>query len=289
MAGALSSGAMRESDYLPLIDLALFEDLGRLGDVTSKAVMPNERRTARLWSKDQGVLAGEEVFAAVFKRVDPRVSVEFGVHDGVELSRGVEVAAVTGRAQSILSAERTAIDFIGLLSGIATKSRRYASLAASAGKAVILDTRKTVPGYRALSKYAVAVGGGKNHRRGLYDMVLIKDNHVDNAGSVAAAVECVRRMWRNRFTVEVECRNMDEVREAVKAGADVIMLDNMPADLCREAVGIIGGKARTEASGNMTEERIPEYSAAGVDYISVGALTHSVTNFDFSLKLDRGA
>jgi nicotinate-nucleotide pyrophosphorylase (carboxylating) len=280
---------MRESDYLPLIDLALAEDLGSLGDVTSKAITPEEPRTACLWSKDEGVLAGETVFTAVFKRVDPRVSVEFRVHDGDSLTQGVKVAEVRGRALSILSAERTAVDFIGLLSGIATKSRRFASLAAASGRAVILDTRKTIPGLRALSKHAVAVGGSRNHRQGLHDMVLVKDNHIDSAGSVTAAVESVRRMWRERFTIEVECRTLAEVEEAVRVGADIVMLDNMSADECRRAVGLAGGKAKTEASGNMTEDKIGEYSAAGVDYISVGALTHTVASFDFSLKLERGA
>jgi nicotinate-nucleotide pyrophosphorylase (carboxylating) len=280
---------MREGDFLPLIDLALREDLGNLGDVTSKAVTPDQDRTACLWSKGEGVLAGETVFAAVFTRVDPRVKTEFHLHDGGKLSKGDKIATVTGRALSILSAERTAIDFIGLLSGIATKSRRFASLAASSGKAVILDTRKTIPGLRALSKYAVSVGGCRNHRQGLFDMVLIKDNHVDSAGSVTAAIESARKMWRARFPIEVECRNLTEVSEALQAGADILMLDNMSAEDCAKAVGLVGGKAKTEASGNMTEEKIREYSAAGVDFISVGALTHTVESFDFSLKIEGGA
>jgi nicotinate-nucleotide pyrophosphorylase (carboxylating) len=278
---------MRESDFLPLIDLALLEDLGSLGDVTSKAITPDKPLTACLWSKDSGVLAGEEVFSAVFKRVDPRVSVEFHIHDGAELSKGDRVATVRGRMQSLLSAERTAIDFIAFMSGIATKSRRFASAAAASGKAVILDTRKTIPGLRALSKYAVSIGGCTNHRQGLYDMVLIKDNHIDSAGSVTAAIESARRMWRNRFTMETECRSLAEVKEALTAGADIVMLDNMSPAQCAEAVAAVNGRAKTEASGNMTLERIKEYAATGVDYISVGELTHTVAAFDFSLKAEK--
>ena len=279
---------MRESDFLPLIDLALLEDLGNLGDVTSKAITPDEQRTACLWSKDEGVLAGEAVFAAVFKRVDPRVTVEFHFHDGAALAEGDTVATVRGRAQSLFSAERTAINYIGLLSGIATKSRRFASIASAHGKAVILDTRKTIPGLRALSKYAVTVGGSRNHRQGLYDMVLVKDNHIDSAGSITAAIQSVRRMWHGRFAIEVECRTLAEVEEAVKAGADIVMLDNMGAAECAKSVGLVAGKAKTEASGNMAEEKIREYAEAGVDFISVGALTHTVACFDFSLKVERG-
>ncbi len=278
---------MRESDYQALIELAIAEDLGTEGDVTSLAVVPDGERTAVLWSKDRGVLAGEEVFAAVFKRVDPGVAVTFHVHDGACLANTDRVAEVRGPARSLLSAERIALNFISYLSGIATEARALADLAASSGKAVILDTRKTLPGWRALAKYAARIGGARNHRMGLYDMVLVKDNHVDAAGSVTEAVRRVRGRWGRRFTVEVEARTLAEARDTVAAGADIVMLDNMDDATMREAVALVAGRAKVEASGNMSRDRIPGASAAGVDFISVGALTHSVKAFDFSLKIGR--
>jgi nicotinate-nucleotide pyrophosphorylase (carboxylating) len=271
--------AMQERDYAPLIELAIAEDLGSDGDVTSQAVVPDGERTAVLWSKDAGVLAGGEVFTAVFRRIDPGVRVEFLRHDGERLARGDRVAEVRGRALSLLGGERIALNFLSHLSGIATEARSLCDLASSSGRAAILDTRKTLPGWRALAKYAARVGGARNHRMGLYDMVLVKDNHIDAAGSVAEAVSRVRARWGTRFTIEVEARTLEEVKAAVAAGADVVMLDNMDVPLLREAVA--------EASGNMDRERIPAVSATGVDFISVGGLTHSVKAFDFSLKVER--
>jgi len=276
---------MREGDYLPLLQIALREDLGDSGDVTSQAVAPDGERAATLWSKDTGVLAGEEVFAAVFRAIDTDVRVRFALHDGAFLEKGQRVAEVTGRAVSVLSGERTSLNFISFLSGIATATRSLVMQARATGNAVILDTRKTLPGWRALSKYAVTVGGGRNHRQGLYDMVLIKDNHIDSAGSIAEAVRRVRARWGTRFVVEVECRSAAEVSDALAAGVDIIMLDNMEAEEIRREVQRIAGRAKVEASGTMTPERIPAVSAAGVDFISVGAITHSVRSFDFSLKI----
>jgi nicotinate-nucleotide pyrophosphorylase (carboxylating) len=278
---------MQESDYRPLIELAIAEDLAGEGDVTSQAIVPDGERMAVLLSKDQGVLAGEDVFSAVFRRIDQAVEVTFLLHDGARLAKGDRVAEVRGRALSLLSGERIALNFICHLSGIASEARALSDLAASAGRAAILDTRKTLPGWRALAKYAARVGGARNHRIGLYDMVLVKDNHVDAAGSVAEAVSRVRARWGARFTVEVEARTLSEVREAVEAGADIVMLDNMALPLMRDAVALINGRAKVEASGNMTRERIPGVSATGVDFISVGGLTHSVKAFDFSLKIGR--
>jgi len=275
---------MRAGDYIPLIELALREDLGELGDVTSQAVVPDGESTAVLWSKDTGILAGEEVFDAVFRSVDPGVEVRFDQHDGSRLANGARVAEVRGKAMSLLSAERTAINFIAFLSGIATATSAAVELARQSGHAVILDTRKTLPGWRALSKYAVTVGGGKNHRMGLFDMVLIKDNHVDTAGSVTEAVARVRARWGDRFPIEVECRSTAEVEEALAAGVKMILLDNMPPSRMREEVTRVAGQATVEASGNMSRQTIPAASAAGVDFISVGSLTHSVRSFDFSLK-----
>ena len=277
---------MRESDYMPLIELALREDLGEPGDVTSQAVVPDATGSATLWSKQGGVLAGEEVFAAVFHKIDPSVEVSFAAHDGARIAERERIASLRGRALSLLSGERIALNFISFLSGIATMTRDLVESAAAGGRALVLDTRKTLPGYRALSKYAVAAGGGKNHRQGLYDMVLIKDNHVDSAGSISAAVERVRARWGTRFSVEVECRDQKEVEEALRAGADLIMLDNMELDRMRDAVRMVEGRVKVEASGNMTKERIGPVSATGVDYISVGMLTHSVRAHDFSLKMN---
>jgi nicotinate-nucleotide pyrophosphorylase (carboxylating) len=276
---------MRESDYLPILQLALREDLGDQGDVTSQAVAPDGRSEATLWSKDSGVLAGEEVFAAAFRAIDPETSVAFSLHDGAVLEKGQRVARVSGKTVSVLSGERTALNFISFLSGIATATRAVSDLARASGHAVILDTRKTLPGWRALSKYAVTVGGGRNHRLGLFDMVLIKDNHVDSAGSIAEAVRRVRARWGTRFSVEVECRSAAEVNDALAAGVEMIMLDNMQPEEIRAEVQKIAGRAKVEASGTMTPARIPEVSAAGVDFISVGAITHSVRSFDFSLKI----
>ena len=276
---------MLESDYLPILQLALREDLGDQGDVTSLAVAPDGRSEAVLWSKDTGILAGAEVFTAVFRAIDPKTTVDFSLHDGALLEKGQRVAKVSGKTVSVLSGERTALNFISFLSGIATATREAAERARSSGHAVILDTRKTLPGWRALSKYAVTVGGGQNHRIGLFDMVLIKDNHVDSAGSIAEAVRRARARWGTRFSIEVECRTSAEVNDALTAGVDMIMLDNMQAEQIRAEVQRIAGRAKVEASGNMTLERIPDVSAAGVDFISVGAITHSVRSFDFSLKI----
>jgi nicotinate-nucleotide pyrophosphorylase (carboxylating) len=278
---------MRESDYLPLLQLALSEDLGELGDVTSQAVTPEEERSATLWSKDTGILAGEEVFTAVFRAIDAGTRVEFTLHDGAPLMPGQRVAEVRGEALAVLSGERTGLNFISFLSGIATATHSFVESARATGHAVILDTRKTLPGWRALSKYAVTVGGGRNHRQGLYDMVLIKDNHVDSAGSVEEAVRLVRQKWGKRFRVEVECRTPAEVTAALSAGVDMIMLDNMDAEAIGREVKRIAGRVKVEASGTMTPEQVPAVSAAGVDFISVGAITHSVKSFDFSLKLGR--
>jgi len=267
-----------------LLTLALQEDLGEIGDVTSRAIFSQESGRARLVSKDNGVLAGQPYFRRVFSRIDPDVVVRFSKNDGDTLSVGDEVAVLSGRVVSLLEGERTAINFLSFLSGIATESRRYAE-AASSGRATILDTRKTLPGYRTLSKYAVALGGAGNHRMGLYDMVMIKDNHIDAAGSITAAVQRIRDAWSTRFRVEVETRSLDEVAEALDAGADIIMLDNMDEATCGRAVEMGAGRAMFEASGNMNLTRVESYSKVGLDYISVGALTHSVTAFDFSMRM----
>lgn len=275
---------MQETDYQSLIDLALAEDLGETGDVTSAALFTDEGLETRLISKDTGVLAGSELFIAVFTTIDPQTAVTFHRDEGARLEPGAHVADLHGKATSILSGERVSLNFLGFLSGIATAAAEYADEAAKGGHAVILDTRKTLPGFRTLSKYATAVGGAKNHRMGLHDMVLLKDNHIDRAGSIATAVERARAKWGATYRIEVECRTLEEVREAKEQGVDMIMLDNMSTDAMREAVQLCAGEPMLEASGNMRLERIREVAATGVDAISVGGLTHSVRSFDFSLQ-----
>lgn len=274
---------MQRSDYDHLIRSALAEDLADVGDVTSSALFGDERLVARLSCKARGVLAGAEIFATVFESVDEQTRVDFRKADGDALSPGDHVATIEGRASAVLSAERVALNFLSFLSGIATSTREYVDEAARGGRAKILDTRKTLPGYRVLSKYAVSIGGGTNHRMGLYDMVMLKDNHIDRAGSITRAVSAVRERWGTRYRIEVECRTLDDVAEARELEVDVIMLDNMSIEETRRAVALCAGSPELEASGNMNLSRVREVSAAGVDFISVGMLTHSVTGLDFSL------
>jgi nicotinate-nucleotide pyrophosphorylase (carboxylating) len=274
---------MKQTSFEVLLDLAIKEDLAETGDVTSRAIFEDDLVLARLHSKDTGILAGTDYFCRVFQRIDPSTKVEFLFSDGDSLRPGDIVAELRGKTLSILTAERIALNFIGYLSGIATVTHEFSSL--QRGKTRILDTRKTLPGYRELAKYAVSVGGGTNHRMGLYDMVMIKDNHIDAAGSIQRAVSLVREKWGTEFRIEVECRTADEVREALKAGADIIMLDNMDPETAATCLKLGDGKAAFEASGDMSLEKIAPYMEIGLDYISVGKLTHSVKNFDFSLKI----
>jgi nicotinate-nucleotide pyrophosphorylase (carboxylating) len=266
--------------------MALDEDLGAEGDVTSIAIFADERRRCSLVSKDTGVLAGSAVFARVFALVDPASRVAFLLDDGASLAPGQAVARIEGRATGVLSAERVALNFVSFLSGIATQAREFVE--AAGGRVTILDTRKTLPGFRDLSKYAVRVGGARNHRSGLHDMVLIKDNHIDMAGSIELAVARVRHRWGRRFRVEVECRSEEEVRQAVDAGADIVMLDNMAREEMERSLRLRRGAVQFEISGNMTLERVRDLSGLGADSISVGSLTHSVRRFDFSLVTDGG-
>ena len=274
---------MEETSFEVLLELAIKEDLSDEGDVTSRAIFSDEKCIARLHSKDSGILAGREYFVRVFHRIDPATEVEFFFQDGDRLEPGDILAEVRGKTLSILTAERIALNFLGYLSGIATVTKRFARL--QRGETRILDTRKTLPGYRALAKYAVSAGGGTNHRMGLYDMVMIKDNHIDAAGSIQQAVARVREKWGSRFRIEVECRNAAEVDEALEAGVDIIMLDNMDSEKAAECRKQKKGNTAFEASGDMSLEKIGAYMEIGLDYISVGKLTHSVQNFDFSLKI----
>jgi nicotinate-nucleotide pyrophosphorylase (carboxylating) len=284
-----------------IVERALAEDVGS-GDVTSQWILPPEMRVhGHLLAKAQGVLAGLEVGRQVFQQVDGRIAFRACMKDGHALSKGDIVATVEGPAASILTAERTALNFLQRMSGIATLTRRYVEAVAGT-RAVILDTRKTAPGLRLLDKWAVRLGGGQNHRLGLYDMVLIKDNHIAAAGGITQAVERVRR--RNRpglcpepcpeqgrravegLAVEVEVKSLAELEEALALSVDRIMLDNMDLDEMRRAVEMTAGRVPLEASGNVTLENVAAIAATGVDYISVGALTHSVKALDISLEVE---
>jgi nicotinate-nucleotide pyrophosphorylase (carboxylating) len=277
---------MKKNDYHGLIARALAEDLGSRGDVTSAALFPQkERAVFVLLSKDEGVLCGLGPFAHVFEILDRKAEVEAYFKDGDALKRGDIVARVRANLRAVLAGERTALNLLSQLSGVATKTSRF--VAATQGRPAILDTRKTIPGLRRLQKYAVACGGGGNHRMGLHDMILIKDNHVDAAGSIARAVELARAKWGKRFPIEVETRNLREVEEALAANIDRIMLDNMDDATMRRAVELVGGRVETEASGNMSLERLPALKDVGVDFVSVGELTHTVMAFDFSLKREK--
>ena len=278
---------MNWADYSELVASALREDLGEAGDVTTLAIFDDQQGAAELVSKDEGVLAGSELVREVYRRLDPGLRVQFICAEGERFVRGDRIARLEGTVTALLAGERVAINFLSFLSGIAGATRRYVDAVASAGAPVpqILDTRKTLPGYRALSKYAVTIGGGANHRAGLYDMVLIKDNHIDFAGSIGRAVQRVRDRWGNRFRIEVECRTLDEVRGALAAGADLIMLDNMEIETIAAACELVRGGAQIEVSGNIDLERVAQRWPPGVDFISIGRITHSVTATDFSLKM----
>jgi quinolinate synthase len=268
----------------PVIDLAIREDIG-LGDATSEAVLPaGQRLLGQIVSKAAGVIAGLPVVEAVFRAVDPAVRFVALVAEGQEVVPGEPVAEVRGKARSLLSAERTALNFLQRMSGIATLTRRYVD-AVSATEAAILDTRKTAPGLRLLDKYAVRMGGGQNHRAGLYDMILIKDNHVEAAGGILPAIQRARSAYPD-LPIEVEVKSLEELREALSAepALDRIMLDNMDLKTMRQAVALAAGRVPLEASGGVTLETVAEIAGTGVDCISVGALTHSVRALDLSLE-----
>ncbi len=263
---------------------ALAEDVGA-GDITTEAVVDSGTPCrAEIVAKAEGVVAGLVVAEATFRAVDPEVSFEHAVSDGGEVSPGTVVARVAGEAASILTAERTALNFLQRMSGIATLTARYVKAVAGTG-ARILDTRKTAPGLRALDKYAVAAGGGTNHRMGLFDAVLIKDNHIRAAGGIAEAIDRAREAAGGSAEVEVEAQSLAQVEEAVAVGVDVIMLDNMGAEEIRAAVKLVGERARTEVSGGVSLDTVRELAECGVDYISVGALTHSAPALDLSLEM----
>ena len=253
-------------------------------DISTNAVMPKEQMgEVDLICKEDGVIAGLWVFERVFTLLDPNVTVSLFVKDGDEVKKGQKMGTVAGDIRVLLSGERTALNYLQRMSGIATYTRSVAKLL-EGSKTKLLDTRKTTPNMRIFEKYAVRVGGGYNHRYNLSDGVLLKDNHIGAAGSVRKAVEMAREYAPFVRKIEIETENLDMVREAVEAGADIIMLDNMSPEMMRDAVAYIDGRAKTECSGNVTKENVAQLAAVGVDYISSGALTHSAPILDISLK-----
>lgn len=274
--------------FFPAVDAeraiaqALAEDVGA-GDITSIATVPEGTPGRAVFqAKDTGVLCGIPVLQRVYAQVDPRVEVEALLDEGSPLTPGTRVAVVRGPARSLLTGERLSLNFLQHLSAIATRTAGFVKLLEGT-RTRIVDTRKTVPGLRALAKYAVRVGGGHNHRFGLYDGVLIKDNHIQAAGGIRPAVARAREVAPHMLRVEVETETLEQVQEALDAGADVVLLDNMDLDTRRQAVVLCRGRALTEASGGINEQTIRAIAETGVDLISVGALTHSVTALDISL------
>ena len=267
----------------PLILQALQEDITG-EDVTTNAILPEDcQGEAELLCKQDGIIAGLDVFARPFTLLDDKVWFEFFVKDGDEVHKGQKLAKVVGSMRAILSAERVGLNYLQRMSGIATYTHQVVALLEGTGMTLV-DTRKTTPNMRVFEKYAVTVGGGKNHRYNLSDGVLLKDNHISAAGGVAKAIAMAKAYAPFVRKIEVETETLDMVREAVEAGADIIMLDNMSHDMMKEAVALIDGRAETECSGNVTKENIAALADIGVDYISSGALTHSAPILDLSLK-----
>ena len=269
-----------------IIRRALAEDINYIDVTTDNLIDPGAEGSARLIAKDNGVLCGLSVFARVFELLDGTFRMQAFFKDGDTLKTGDLIASLSGRTAMLLKGERTALNLLQHMSGISTMTARYAALLEGTN-AVITDTRKTLPSLRSLQKYAVICGGGKNHRFNLSDAAMIKDNHIDACGGITPAVKTLRGRIGHTVKIEVETRNLVEVEEALKAGADIIMLDNMTNEEMREAVTLVNGRAPLEASGNVTAERLKEIAATGVDIISSGALTHSVKAFDISLKINK--
>ncbi len=273
---------MLPREIVACIERALEEDIGPGDATTNRIIAPEAVMSGHVIAKQSGVVAGLEVAWTVFLIVDERVSFNGRLADGAGVENRQTLAAVSGPARALLTAERTVLNFLGRMSGIATLTRHFVEAVAGT-RAVILDTRKTAPGLRAVDKLAVRLGGGQNHRLGLYDMILIKDNHIDQTGSLAEAVRRARDASRNDgLEIEVEARTLADVQAALELGVRRILLDNMTPQTMREAVNICAGRATLEASGNVTLDNVRQIAETGVDYISVGALTHSAKVFDVS-------
>lgn len=274
-------------DYKQFIDLWFAEDIGD-GDHTTLSCIPaTAMGTSQLIIKEDGVLAGVEVARAIFQAFDPELKMTVYIHDGAEVKKGDVVFSVTGKVQSLLQTERLMLNIMQRMSGIATVTRRYVK-ALEGTKTRVLDTRKTTPGLRMLEKEAVKIGGGTNHRIGLFDMILLKDNHVDFAGGITQAIDRARNYCKEKgknLKIEIEVRNFDELAQVLEhGGVDRIMLDNFTPENTRKAVEMIAGRYETESSGGITFDTLRQYAECGVDFISVGALTHSVKSLDMSFK-----
>jgi nicotinate-nucleotide pyrophosphorylase (carboxylating) len=281
---------LTEQAIFNFISSALAEDIGEGDHSTLGAVSPTKISKARLLIKDDGIIAGLEVAERIFQQVNPQVKITFFKEEGEPVQKGELAFIVEGPAQSILSAERLVLNCMQRMSGIATYTKHLCSLVEGTG-AQIMDTRKTTPNFRLMEKWAVAIGGGKNHRFALYDMIMLKDNHVDMAGGIRTAIENTRAylLKKNRsLKIEIETRSLEEVKQVLAVGGvDIIMLDNMSLEEMQAAVKLIDNKYKTEASGGITESTLRSVADCGVDYISVGALTHSVKSLDLSLKVEK--
>ena len=266
-----------------LIRMALQEDITS-EDVSTNAVMPTEvKGTVDLIAKEDGIIAGLDVYARVFQRLDEKTEIDFKCKDGDEVKKGELMATLTGDIRVLLSGERVALNYLQRMSGIATYTRQVAKLL-EGSKVTLLDTRKTTPNCRVFEKYAVRVGGGCNHRYNLSDGVLLKDNHIGAAGSITKAITMAKEYAPFVRKIEIEVETLEQVKEAVEAGADIIMLDNMTPEVMKQAVELIDGRAQTECSGNITKENIARIREIGVDFVSSGALTHSAPILDISMK-----
>ena len=280
---------LTEEEMHSIIDRAIAEDLGD-GDHTTLAVLPStQKAVAHVICKSEGIIAGTELAERIFHKFDPSLNVSILVPDGSPVNFGDRILKITGNAQAILSAERLVLNFMQRMSGIASSTRKLSILLEGTGTQ-LLDTRKTTPLLRKIEKWAVQVGGGNNHRIGLYDMIMLKDNHIDYAGGVANAVRMAQdylAKTNKNLKIEIETRSLHEVKEVMDlGGVDIIMLDNMSLEDMKKAVELIDGKYKTEASGNIDERNIREVALCGVNYISVGAITHSVRSLDLSLKAE---
>ena len=283
MSSAEDQSALHDMLIADAIKSAIQEDVGS-GDITSLVcIRSTPHATAKFIAKASGIISGIEVAARVLSSVDPTIVTNILIKDGSRVAKGDIIAIANGPARSMLTAERTALNFLQRMSGIATVTHTYVA-ATNGTKAIILDTRKTAPGLRVTDKLAVVHGGGSNHRFGLYDMAMLKNNHITACGSITAAVDALRA--KTQVPIEVEVRTFDELNEALSLNIERIMLDHFNLDDMRRAVEIAAGRTPLEASGNMTIERIPAVAATGVDFISVGALTHSVTALDISFTFD---
>jgi nicotinate-nucleotide pyrophosphorylase (carboxylating) len=297
MLTSLLPGELQHPAVLTLLQLALAEDLSARadltafgsypadGDITSQATIAGgSRLNGYIRAKANGVVAGLPVAQVIFDLVDPALTFRSSSKDGGLVEKGQILAVVQGDGRSVLAGERTALNFLGRLSGIATLTRRFVE-AIKGTRAVILDTRKTAPGLRRLDKYAVRMGGGQNHRTGLFDMLLIKDNHISGAGGITPAVKRAREMYGEKYKIEVEIKNLSELDEALRLSVDRIMLDNMDLETMRNAVQMTNGRIPLEASGNVSLTNVRQIAETGVDFISSGALTHSAPALDISMKI----